>query len=136
MPTATEYRAWATTLEGHEPTLGTLLNAPLGIATPDALAGGRLSVVTDLTLRASQDNSMAAAGLVAQLADECTRRAAICDEYELAWQDYERQAWAHDQAMDRWVEEFEAATADGRYVASPPAPPLVPRPPHDWVERA
>jgi hypothetical protein len=136
MPTAAEFDLWAWGLNDQADEL-TGLSAPVvGMASPEAIVGGMAAVTVDVAVRAAQANSLAAAGLLRQLADECTRRAEVCRQYEAAMLEYEQRSSAYSAALADYVQAVESAEASGGgYPGSPPWPPSEPVRPYAWVER-
>jgi len=136
MPTALDYEVYAIELSGQADELTGSTAQLVGLASPEAIAGGLAAVTVDVAVRAAQANTLTAAGLLRELADECTRRAQICAEYAAAMVAYEQRQAAYRSAMADYVEAVELAEASGGgYPGSPPWPPSEPQPPYPWVER-
>jgi hypothetical protein len=135
MPTAAEYDIWTLRLGALADEL-TGVTAPVaGSASAEAISGGLTAVTVDVAVRAAQANSLAAAGLLRELADECTRRAGICADYAAAMEEYGRRSEAYQAALVSYLEAAEAAEAGGSHPGSPPLAPSEPLRPYGWVER-
>ncbi|MFV0309238.1 MAG: hypothetical protein ACK5OX_16005 [Desertimonas sp.] len=138
MPTAADYEHWADRLIQLQPGLGSLLYTPLCLATPETLRGGSLSVLVDVTLRASHDNSYEAMLRLQTLADECRSRAAICRAFDAEWATYESQLAAHDAASERRERLIDDAGSPTIGIGLRPLPdaPTPPPLPAAWVDRS
>jgi hypothetical protein len=105
MPTAADYDSWASSLSQRADELTGVTGSLVGLASPEAITGGLLGVTVDVAVRATQANSLAAAGRLRELADERTRRSATCAEYGQAMDDYERRSSAYRSAMASYIEQ-------------------------------
>jgi len=136
VPTAAEYDLWAWRLGGLADELTGLTGPLVGLASPKAIAGGLVAVTVDVGVRAAQANSLAAAGMLRELSEECSRRAVVCAEYATAMEQYEAARASYQSAMASYLERVESAEAgEGSAPRSCPWPPSEPVRPADWVER-
>ena len=119
MPTATAFDAAARTFDGVADELALLMASTPSHFGPDTLAGGTLTLLTELTISTVDTTAARAAKSLRALADECRRRAVVCRSFEADLAAYRREQ-----------RDYEASDPS----LAPSGPPTRPTRPAVWVD--
>ncbi len=136
MPFAAEFRSAAGTFDVEADEVEGL-HVPMDAAlSPDVLTGGALTADTNSLVDDAQLDGTSDATVLRDLAEECRRRAEICDQALADFQAYQAALSQHDREVTSWRADNRRHQADpdapppGRF----PSRPRAPQPAHSWVE--
>lgn len=122
MPTAIDFDTAAAALSAAAEDVWTLIGTCSPLLGPDVVDGGALAQLVELTLEVSDQNLRDASSDLADLADICRHRAAVCRSYTQELNAYQR-------ALNRWVD-IQGSLPPG---AEGPKRPRPPADPPAWV---